>query len=78
MDIITLALAKKYIDEALAGAGAIQGKSAYQIAIAHGFTGTETEWLNSLKGTVDYNRIITELNYQALSIDDIDNIMAQY
>ena len=26
------------------------GKSAYEIAIEHGFVGTETEWLESLKG----------------------------
>ena len=28
------------------------GKSAYQIAVEHGFSGTETEWLASLKGPV--------------------------
>lgn len=27
------------------------GKSAYAIAVAHGFRGTEQEWLDSLKGT---------------------------
>ena len=26
------------------------GKSAYEIAVAHGFTGTEEEWLESLRG----------------------------
>lgn len=26
------------------------GKSAYAIAVAHGFRGTEQEWLNSLRG----------------------------
>ena len=26
------------------------GKSAYEIAAAHGFKGTEQEWLDSLKG----------------------------
>ena len=26
------------------------GKSAYAIAVAHGFRGTEQEWLDSLKG----------------------------
>lgn len=29
---------------------AIQGKSAYEIAVMHGFDGTEEEWLASLKG----------------------------
>ena len=28
----------------------VAGMSAYQIAVANGFQGTETEWLNSLKG----------------------------
>ena len=28
----------------------IAGRSAYDIAVAHGFVGTETEWLESLKG----------------------------
>lgn len=26
------------------------GKSAYEIAVAHGYKGTESEWLDSLKG----------------------------
>lgn len=53
MDIITLALAKKYVQASLAGAGALKGqdgKSAYQIAKDNGFSGTEAEWLGSLKG----------------------------
>lgn len=33
------------------GANGTDGKSAYIIAVEHGFTGTETEWLASLKGT---------------------------
>ena len=33
------------------GADGTDGKSAYIIAVEHGFTGTETEWLASLKGT---------------------------
>ena len=28
----------------------LQGKSAYEIAVEHGFDGTEAEWLASLKG----------------------------
>ena len=32
------------------GAPGTDGKSAYIIAVEHGFTGTETEWLESLKG----------------------------
>lgn len=53
MDFITLALARKYVDKVLTGAGAIQGKdgkSAYDIAVSNGFSGTEQEWLDSLIG----------------------------
>lgn len=53
MDLVTYALLKKYIQASLKGAGALQGndgKSAYEVAQKNGFTGTETEWLNSLKG----------------------------
>ena len=32
------------------GGGGKDGKSAYEIAIEHGFVGTEAEWLESLKG----------------------------
>ena len=53
IDLVTLALAKKYTEAAIAGVGAIKGedgKSAYQIAVENGFIGTESEWLESLKG----------------------------
>lgn len=30
--------------------GGADGKSAYEIAVEHGFEGTEEEWLESLKG----------------------------
>jgi hypothetical protein len=53
MDIITLALAKRYVQASLAGAGALKGqdgKSAYEVAKSNGFSGTEAEWLGSLKG----------------------------
>lgn len=32
------------------GAAGKDGKSAYELAVAGGFTGTEAEWLTSLKG----------------------------
>ena len=53
IDLVTLALAKKYTEAAVAGAGGIKGedgKSAYQIAVENGFAGTVEEWLTSLKG----------------------------
>ena len=39
----------KFISD-LSGAQGIQGLSAYQVAVQHGFKGTEDEWLISLKG----------------------------
>lgn len=60
IDLVTLALAKNYTEAAIAGAGGIKGedgKSAYQIAVENGFEGTESEWLESLKGQ-DY--VLTE------------------
>ena len=33
------------------GADGADGKSAYQVAVDNGFSGTEPEWLNSLKAT---------------------------
>jgi len=42
------------IDDKWKPAGSLQGptgKSAYEIAVDNGFTGTEEEWLQSLKGT---------------------------
>ena len=51
MDIISYILSKRYIDNILTGAGTLQGKSAYDIAVENGFVGTEEEWLNSLVGS---------------------------
>lgn len=50
MDVVTYLLSKKYVDDTLQGAGALVGKSAYQIAVDNGFKGTEKDWLNSLIG----------------------------
>lgn len=53
MDITTLALAKKYIQKAVEGNEGLkgeEGKSAYQVAVDNGFSGTEQEWLDSLQG----------------------------
>lgn len=43
-------LSKQYIRDSLNGAGAIKGKSAYEIALENGYSGTEAEWLASLNG----------------------------
>lgn len=54
MDITTLILAKKYTDNSLTGLGALKGMSAYEIAKANGFVGSEIEWLTSLQGTTPH------------------------
>lgn len=51
MDLKLFALLKSYVDKTVAGAGALQGKSAYEIAVMGGFEGSESDWLDSLKGT---------------------------
>lgn len=85
IDLVTLALAKKYTEAAVAGAGGIQGKdgkSAYQIAVENGFMGTEAEWLESLKGN-DYvltdtdktdiaNIVINEYDNSIMSVLGVD------
>ena len=53
LDVIGLSLAKSYTSSSLEGAGALKGEpgiSAYDVAVLNGFTGTESEWLESLKG----------------------------
>jgi hypothetical protein len=50
MDVVSYILSKKYVEDSLAGAGAIAGKSAYEIAQENGFKGTPAEWLISLRG----------------------------
>ena len=50
MDIVSYILSKKYVEDSLAGAGALKGKSAYEIAAENGFIGGPTEWLASLQG----------------------------
>ena len=51
MDLFTIALLKKYVIETITNAEDLGiGKSAYDIALENGFSGTEQEWLESLKG----------------------------
>ena len=40
----------KAVFDFVGGASGVNGKSAYEVAVANGFEGTETEWLASLKG----------------------------
>ena len=45
-------MCKKYIQTAISKAGlkGEDGKSAYEIAVEHGYSGSETEWIASLAG----------------------------
>lgn len=60
-------------------AGNIVGKSAYDIAVANGFVGSEEEWLASLKGadgnatTATYNPKTGELTVIGLIISEAEN-----
>lgn len=46
---------------------AINGKSAYEIAVENGFTGTETEWLESLKGKPGDTYSLTDSDKQEIA-----------
>ena len=56
MDLFTIALLKKYVVEEVTkiSSTGINGKSAYEIAVEKGFSGTEEEWLKSLQGSTPY------------------------
>ena len=56
MDIFTIALLKKYVVEEITKVSSteLSGKSAYEIAVEKGFSGTEEEWLKSLQGSTPY------------------------
>jgi hypothetical protein len=77
MDITSYLLAKKYVDNTLAGAGSLAGKSAYEVAVENGFIGTELEWLDSLKGITPHigdngNWFIGNLDTGVLVAPDLD------
>nr|WP_312985521.1 hypothetical protein [Clostridioides sp.] len=61
------------------GVVGVDGKSAYQIAKDNGYTGTESEWLESLKGldgtfnpTVEFDELNTEHKTVIGAINEID------
>ena len=54
MDITSLLIARKYVDDSLVGAGAVKGKSAFEVAQANGFSGSEKDWFASLNGTTPH------------------------
>ena len=52
MDLMSLALLKTYVSDSIKNIviDGVNGKSAYEIAVSHGFSGTEEDWLKSLQG----------------------------
>ena len=55
--------------DGLPGRDGIDGKSAYIIAVEHGFTGTENEWLQSLKGADGRDGITPDMSDYATKAD---------
>ena len=51
------------------GIDGTDGKSAYIIAVEHGFTGTENEWLQSLKGADGKDGITPDMSNYATKAD---------
>ena len=51
MSLTGKATADKKVRGKINGLETIRGYSAYEIALIHGFEGTEEEWLESLKAT---------------------------
>ena len=62
MDLITIAYLKSILGSTGGGVGqkGDDGKSAYDIAVAHGFVGSEEEWLESLSATLDIEHLTKE------------------
>ena len=58
--------------DGLPGHDGIDGKSAYIIAVEHGFSGIETEWLQSLKGADGKDGITPDMSDYATKADIAD------
>ena len=60
-------LQEKLDNGELGGGSGTAGKSAYEIAVDNGFIGTETEWLESLKGSDGENFASSSVSYKFLN-----------
>ena len=71
MDSIIIAYLKSILGSTGGGVGqkGDDGKSAYDIAVAHGFIGSEEEWLESLSATLDIEHLTKE-EIDAISVSD--------
>ena len=74
MDLITIAYLKSILGSTGGGVGqkGDDGKSAYDIAVAHGFVGSEEEWLESLSATLDIEHLTKE-EIDAISVSDFND-----
>jgi hypothetical protein len=55
LEVITLALSKKYTDKSIEGTtGPLHGKSAYEIAVLKGYTGSEQDFVDDQHGYPPY------------------------
>lgn len=52
-----------------------EGKSAYEVAVENGFTGTEEEWLASLKAAIDDSKTATDTTWSSTKIDASERIL---
>lgn len=78
IDVQTVAFLKSYIKETLAGAGALKGepgKSAYETAVEKGFSGTEEEWLESMKIPPNMEGYVKSEELIALTTAEIKEII---
>lgn len=55
------------------GIDGINGKSAYELAVEHGFIGTEEQWLESLKATYDDTEIKSRLTTLESTIGSLND-----
>ena len=53
----------------ISGTNGKNGKSAYEIAVEHGFKGTEEEWLESLQGTSENSENKKDINATYFTLD---------
>lgn len=82
MDVVSYILAKKYVDATLSGAGALQGKSAFDVAVDNGFKGTEEEWLQTLEGVTPHigdngNWYLGEVDTGVLAAPDLQGYFSE-
>lgn len=62
----------------MSGCFSRSGKSAYDIAVENGFVGTETEWLESLKGQDGQNMNIVDIYEAAVAKKEFSGTLMEF